>query len=144
MRREFVVAAYVIDKGKVLLVNHKKLHQWLPLGGHIEKDELPDEAVVREVKEESGLDVDFLQETHPKFKGNILKRPFIVALEDIDREHQHIDFQYICTLKGNDKITGTEECKWFDENELDDLENCSEGIKYFAKEAINTIKSLNG
>jgi 8-oxo-dGTP pyrophosphatase MutT (NUDIX family) len=41
----------------VLLHLHRKLGMWLPPGGHIERDELPDDAAVREVFEETGLRV---------------------------------------------------------------------------------------
>lgn len=55
--RDFTVATFVIHEGKVLLLWHKKLRKWLPPGGHIEPNELPDEAAVREVREEVGLDI---------------------------------------------------------------------------------------
>lgn len=143
MRREFVVAAYIVDDGKILLVDHKKLKMWLPVGGHIEQNELPDDTVIREVKEETGLDVEIISEEYPDFKrARILNRPILVALEDIDSEHQHIDFQYICRVTGSRKLDGTEDCKWFDEEGLKNLENCSEGVKHFAGEAVKYIKSL--
>ena len=51
---------------KILLVYHKKLGRWLQPGGHIEKLETPVEAAIREIKEETGIDVSFLrkQETN--------------------------------------------------------------------------------
>ena len=142
MRREFVVAAYIVDDGKILLVNHKKLKMWLPIGGHIEQNELPDDAVLREVKEETGLEVEIISEEYPDFKiARILNRPILVALEDIDNEHEHIDFQYICRVKGSRKLDGTEDCKWFDEEDIDGLENCTDGVKHFAKQAIRLLKT---
>lgn len=41
----------------MLLHLHKKLGKWLPVGGHIEQGELPDMAALREIKEESALEV---------------------------------------------------------------------------------------
>ena len=52
--RHFTVAVFVVWEGKVLLHRHRKLGMWLPPGGHIEENELPDEAAVREVLEEVG------------------------------------------------------------------------------------------
>ncbi len=49
---DFIINIYIIYKGKVLLIYHKKLDKWLPIGGHIELDEDPEEALFREVKEE--------------------------------------------------------------------------------------------
>ena len=39
---DFTVAIFVVHDGKVLLIHHRKLDQWLPLGGHIELDEDPE------------------------------------------------------------------------------------------------------
>ena len=44
MTRDFTVATFVVHEGKVLLLWHRKLGMWLPPGGHIEPNELPDEA----------------------------------------------------------------------------------------------------
>lgn len=88
------------------------------------------------------MDVEIVLENYPNYKAKILNKPFLVVLEDIDGEHQHIDFQYVCRLKREDKLSGTEEYRWFDEKELDNLENCSDGIKHFAKEARRYIKML--
>ena len=47
--RHFTVAVFVVWEGKVLLHLHRKLGMWLPSGGHVERDEIPDNAAVREV-----------------------------------------------------------------------------------------------
>ena len=62
---DFTVAIFVVHDGKVLLIHHRKLDKWLPLGGHIELDEDPEQAALREAKEESGLDVELLGERPP-------------------------------------------------------------------------------
>ena len=56
----FTASAYIVHDGKVLLHRHKKIGLLLPLGGYIEEGELPEEAVVREIKEESGLDIELI------------------------------------------------------------------------------------
>lgn len=45
---------------KTLLVDHKKANLWLPPGGHVEPQEHPQDTVQREIKEELGIDADFL------------------------------------------------------------------------------------
>ena len=35
-RIDFTVAIFVVNADKVLLVHHRQLDKWLPLGGHIE------------------------------------------------------------------------------------------------------------
>ena len=60
-KKSITATVYVINDGKVLLHLHKKYKTWFPLGGHIEADEFPHEAAIREVKEESGFDVTLLE-----------------------------------------------------------------------------------
>ena len=62
---DFTVAIFVVHDGKVLLIHHRRLDKWLPLGGHIELDEDPEIAALREAKEESGLDVELIGERPP-------------------------------------------------------------------------------
>jgi 8-oxo-dGTP pyrophosphatase MutT (NUDIX family) len=57
---DFTVAIFVVQNRRVLLVHHRKLDKWLPLGGHIELEEDPEQAALREAREESGLDVDLI------------------------------------------------------------------------------------
>lgn len=51
----WTVSAYLEREGKYLLVLHKRLQTWLPVGGGIEPGERPAEAVVREIHEETGI-----------------------------------------------------------------------------------------
>ena len=51
---DFTVAIFVVHDEKILLIHHRQLDKWLPLGGHIELDEDPEQAALREAKEESG------------------------------------------------------------------------------------------
>ncbi|WP_068467561.1 NUDIX hydrolase [Candidatus Protochlamydia phocaeensis] len=48
------------EREKILLVDHKKASLWLPPGGHVEPGEHPKETVRREVKEELGIEAEFL------------------------------------------------------------------------------------
>lgn len=45
---------------QLLLVDHRQAELWLPTGGHIEPDEHPQTAVIREAREELGLRARFL------------------------------------------------------------------------------------
>ncbi|HEV8052571.1 MAG TPA: NUDIX domain-containing protein [Parachlamydiaceae bacterium] len=91
---------------KVLLVDHKKAELWLPPGGHVDPGEDPREAAVREVREELGLDFEFMSEeplllTVSKTVGNVVEHTDIslwyvfkgdpsVALEFDDKEFHQI------------------------------------------------------
>jgi ADP-ribose pyrophosphatase YjhB (NUDIX family) len=95
LSREFTVAVFVVHAGRVLLHFHRKLGMWLPPGGHIEPNELPDDAAVREVAEETGVQARLIGEraldlAYPRQ----LVRPAGIQLEDIAPGHQHIDLVY--------------------------------------------------
>lgn len=96
--RDFTVAVFVVHNDHVLLHPHRKLGIWLPPGGHIEPHELPDEAALREVEEESGLVVELVGgygvEIHDPGAPRQLVRPEGIQLEDISPGHQHIDLIY--------------------------------------------------
>ncbi len=54
-RRAFSVAVFARNDGAVLLIHHRRLDTWLPVGGELEPGETPLEAAVRELYEETGL-----------------------------------------------------------------------------------------
>jgi 8-oxo-dGTP pyrophosphatase MutT (NUDIX family) len=103
--RHFTVAVFVVWEGKVLLHLHRKLGMWLPPGGHIEKNELPDEAAVREVLEETGIRVRLVGERREDVEDPVqLHRPAGVQLENIGPGHQHIDLSYFARPTGPTEI----------------------------------------
>lgn len=96
--RDFTVAVFVVHRGHVILHSHAKLGIWLPPGGHIERDELPDEAAIREVLEETGIEVELAGERgigldRPDQPIQLI-RPEGIQLETIASDHQHIDLIY--------------------------------------------------
>jgi ADP-ribose pyrophosphatase YjhB (NUDIX family) len=58
-RRAFSVSIFCRHEGAILLVRHRRLGQWLPVGGEIEAGETPLEAARRELLEETGLRGEF-------------------------------------------------------------------------------------
>ena len=98
LTRDFTVAVFVVHDGKVLLHFHQKLQRWLPPGGHIDPNELPDEAAVREVMEETGVACTLLRGDTLTFDDPTLPvqlvTPVGIQLEQIGPGHQHIDLIY--------------------------------------------------
>lgn len=102
--RDFTVAVFVTHLNHVLLHKHRKLGLWLPPGGHIERNELPDEAALREVEEESGLIVELVGPhgvdiDDPEAPLQLV-RPEGIQLENISTSHQHIDLIYFARPVG--------------------------------------------
>ena len=93
---DFTVAIFVVHDGKILLIHHRKLDKWLPLGGHIELDEDPEQAALREAKEESGLDVELLGERPPTTSPGTraLIAPRFLDIHRINDTHEHIGLIY--------------------------------------------------
>jgi 8-oxo-dGTP pyrophosphatase MutT (NUDIX family) len=102
LTRDFTVAVFVVHNQHVLLHPHPKVGLWLPPGGHIDAPELPDEAAVREVREEAGIEVELIGERGVELEGPDmplqLVRPEGIQLETIAPNHQHIDLIYFATV----------------------------------------------
>ncbi|HRA46493.1 MAG TPA: NUDIX domain-containing protein [Thermomicrobiales bacterium] len=99
IERDWGVAVLVVRDQQILLHWHAKLHRWLPPGGHIEPNELPDEAAVREVHEETGVAIKLVG-PHPHQvmqhgQPQPLIRPLGIQLATIRPDHQHIDLVYL-------------------------------------------------
>jgi|TARA_B110000263_G_C15237745_1_gene477834 8-oxo-dGTP pyrophosphatase MutT (NUDIX family) len=132
MNKHFTSTGYVIYQNQVLLHRHKKINQLLPPGGHLELNETPVDAVLREVKEETGLDVELIfDKTTVSFSYPLhIPTPEIILLEDIqDPEtgfHQHIDFIYFCIPTKIPKVENT--WIWFNEDSLLHGHTTNEGL----------------
>jgi 8-oxo-dGTP pyrophosphatase MutT (NUDIX family) len=124
--RHFTATTYVVHNERVLLHWHKKLDCWLPPGGHIDRDELPETAALREVKEETGLDVRLYNPDAPlDFTGDPtqqLIRPAHILLEQINPFHQHIDLIYYASVSGPVRLVPAAEetttLRWFTATDL--------------------------
>jgi len=114
--RHFTVAVFVIDEDRVVLLKHPKVGLWLPPGGHIEKGELPDDAAVREVHEETGLRVALVGEKGPDIGVTPQTRPAGIQIEPIGPGHEHIDLIYFARPLGHRELrseSGTSGLGWY-------------------------------
>ena len=90
MKTDLVVAGYIIHQNKVLLIHHKKLDLWIPVGGHIHENETPDQALVRKIKQEVNIDVKILHQSDIPLEGNVINNlaiPFYVNVHSVDDHH---------------------------------------------------------
>ena len=68
-RRTFAVAIFCRNAGEILLIRHKRLGLWLPVGGELDLGEPPLEAARRELKEETGLVGSFVPSARLAYLG---------------------------------------------------------------------------
>lgn len=143
--KHFAATTFIVHQGKVLLHLHKKLNIWLPVGGHVDENELPHEAALREIREESGLEAR-LFDPRPRLEmGDVadLPCPFHILLENINDDHQHIDLIYYATSETDilsPKNEETAELRWLALDEIEALENTPANVKVLAAEIINLLK----
>jgi 8-oxo-dGTP pyrophosphatase MutT (NUDIX family) len=144
---DFVVETLVVHKNKVLLRKHDKYHIWLSVGGHIELDEDPNQAAIREVKEEVGLDIELVGEkgNYKTKEGETYKElilPVGLNRHPITSTHEHVCFIYFAKTNSDRVIPEkeTDEWKWCTFEEIDELDPISQDIKHYAKRALLEVK----
>lgn len=144
--RDFTVAVFVVHHDHVLLHPHRKLGLWLPPGGHIEPNELPDAAAVREVEEEAGITVELVGgygvELDDPAAPRQLVRPQGIQLEDISPGHQHIDLVYYARPAGTtgDALPEViEDMRWLAMDDLATIELTDE-VAAWARQALQAFR----
>lgn len=148
MLRHFTVAVFVVHDRRLLLHFHRKLGRWLPPGGHIEDNELPDHAAVREVLEETGVPVRLVGAyglaEPPVDAPHQLVVPAGVQVEDIYPGHQHIDLVYFAVPTGavavDAVLAETDQVAWYAGDALDRL-GASLEIQAWARRALDALSS---
>lgn len=135
-KKQFTASVWILTNAKpvkMLLINHKKTGQWQQPGGHVEDNENPVETAVREVKEETGIDISFLLGKIEKIDNvsSFLPSPdFIMeqAIPEYKNEvmHYHIDFEYVVRVS---------------EQELNPLESESQELGWFTKDEISKLST---
>jgi 8-oxo-dGTP pyrophosphatase MutT (NUDIX family) len=129
----------------VLLIHHRKLDKWLPLGGHIELDEDPEQAARREAREESGLEVELLGERPPTTEPGTraLIAPRFLDIHRISETHEHIGMIYWARPRGGSVALSAGEhhdIRWCQATELDELQPAmSKAVKWYCRKAIEEV-----
>lgn len=146
--RHFTATVYVVNDGATALHHHDRLGIRVPPGGHVERDELPHEAAIREVEEETGLTPTLVAD-RPAVEapaGRALPEPAHLMLYDINVHesgavgHQHIDHLYYATVPGRridpaDGETAADVWSWYTADQLDSADLDPDTVQ-FGKEAI--------
>lgn len=143
---DFVISVFIVHKNRVLLVHHQRYDEWLPIGGHIELDEDPEEALYREIEEECGLKVRILA-TKPKIshKGvKLILTPSYVDVHRISDTHKHTAFVYFGVSRSSKaKLHDREHYafRWLSSKDLTRPEFAlSRSIRFYCREALKASR----
>lgn len=150
--RHYTATVYVVNDGATLLHSHKRQDLWLPPGGHVDRDELPHEAAVREVGEETGLDINIVSDGQSITSPSSVRRlpePRHMQLADIDTcegevAHQHIDMVFYARTKDRqiqpwEGEVDAGQWEWFDPSELKTDDRIDNYEAQIGQDAIKTL-----
>ncbi len=125
------VRAIIIQGKSILVIKRVKTHEiyWVFPGGQVETDESREEAMVRECKEELGVEV--------KVEELLFERPF-----ELEGEEKQMEYFYRCSIIGgelgtgngpeyeeNNHYEGTHEWEWVKIKDLDKIDLKPKEIK---------------
>ncbi len=140
---DFTVEVFLVFKNTVLLRKHDKYKIWLSVGGHIDFNEDPNQAAVREAKEEVGLDITLVGSApiSPDKDFKELIAPEFMNRHRINETHEHVTMVYFAKSE-MDKIRQgesevSEDIRWFTVSDLDNPKyEFRDNIRRYAKAAL--------
>jgi 8-oxo-dGTP diphosphatase len=137
-RRAFSVAIFCRHEGAILLIRHKRLGTWLPVGGEIEPGETPLEAARRELFEETGLDGRF-----PAGLGVDGTPPGLIGYEEhpAGAKGLHMNFAFVADVPGR----ALSACDEYDDVAWVDGETtlaCPENVRQLVRLALAAAPAL--
>ncbi len=111
MKTYFVVTGIVKSKGKVLILKKSPTdrnypNRWSFCSGYVKEFEAAEDSVLREIKEETGLDARILkkgrlfQKTDTKAKKSWVIFPFLCEAKSqrVKLDHENVDFRWISRM----------------------------------------------
>ncbi|WP_424447934.1 NUDIX hydrolase [Microbacterium arborescens] len=157
--KQFTVSGYVVNGvgDRVLLVHHRKLLKWLPPGGHVDPDETPHVAVVREVRAETGIRAAL--RPHPGIDPEVdgtkeaqLDLPLSMSYQLIPERpgepaHIHMDMAFALDVMGDETVDAAEAevhaAGWFFLDELHGLDTFP-SVRAIARSLIGDRAPIRG
>jgi 8-oxo-dGTP pyrophosphatase MutT (NUDIX family) len=151
---DFTAGVYIVHKDKVLIRQHEKYGFWIHVGGHIELNEHPVEAAVREAKEEVGLDIKIpgydgmkaMQNNLPIDSDACLELPppNHMNIHRINETHLHMDILYYASSDTDEVVPENPNDKWawLTEEEVKAHIEMSPHIKEYALCALRALGTI--
>ena len=139
---DFTIACYIVKGERVLMIYHNALDKWLPIGGHIDPGEDPDQALLREIQEECGLEVEVVGDRAPIEDPTvrILYTPAHVNIHKITDTHSHVVNIYYARWKSGEPVLCEGEhrqIRWFTHEELRDPQyGVKPDVRWYAEDAL--------
>lgn len=150
--KHFTVTGYTTnpDRTHLLMVFHKKLHRWLPPGGHVEENEYPADAVLREVREETGvnaehvlghsLDLNLTGVTDVQLPTPLTMSAQLIPENARDKEHIHIDMMFELVAASLERTSADQrevaEVRWFTRQEVLLEPETFDAVRTYARERL--------
>ncbi len=151
---DLCVDTYVVNDGAVLLRLHDKYNYWGASGGHIDPGEDVNEAALREVWEEVGLEAELVGPygwtTQDSDHNKDLVPPMYVNRHTITDTHDHSAFIFAARSdsrelkpQSSEDIAAAAKCIWVTKEELDELVKNDERLGHdtyrYALAALNLV-----
>lgn len=139
MRRAFAVSAYVRFSGTILLVSHVKQAAWVPIGGEIEANETPTEALMREVEEEIGWRRDYDYTLGPSTEPGVPNGLLAYEEHDARSKGLHMNFAFLLHAH-HTRITPCDEftkVAWV--QRYNDVDPVPENVRYLVQKALASV-----
>lgn len=146
---DLTAEVFIVFNHRVLLRKHDKYKIWLSIGGHVELDEDPNQAAVREVKEEVGLDVELVgHKLKVKEEGDNYRElipPRFMNRHTISNTHQHVTCVYFAKSLSdevtNDSDEKSDELKWFSLADVNDPKfQLRDSVRQYAETALKEVQ----
>ena len=122
LKKTFCCGAFIIDENKVLMIRHKNGGHWAFPKGHKDPGETDEETAIREVKEETGLDIKIVSEKtyidnysiggyENKFVTYFIANPITKTVTT--QEEEILEYEWVPIEQAIEKITFDETKKTY-------------------------------